>query len=117
MDYSYYENLRNSPRVSKAVFIKYDIRDEFNKSLATGVATSRDISLSGVKFVCSNPVKVGYIVKMEVQLDKLNTIACLGTVVWVENPKHGQYVMGVKFQPLHEKYTAKIMKFLNSFRP
>ena len=115
MDYSYYENIRDFPRVSKAVFVKYDIRNDLNKSISTGIATSKDISLGGLKFVCSTPVKIGYIVKMEVQLDKINTIGCIGTVAWVESPKHGQYVIGVKFQPLHEKYRAKIMKFLNSF--
>mgnify|MGYP000918789382 FL=1 len=117
MDYSYYDNIRDFPRVSKAVFVKYDIRNELNKSASSGVATTKDISLGGLKFVCATPVKVGYIVKMEVKLETFTSIAAIGTVAWVENPKHGQYIIGVKFQPLQEKYRAMIIKFLNSFAP
>jgi hypothetical protein len=52
---------------------------------------------------------------MEVKLETFTSIAAIGTVAWLENPKHGQYIIGIKFQPLMEKYRALIIKFLNSF--
>lgn len=117
MSYSYYDNIRDFPRITKAVFVKYEIRNEMNATISSGIATTKDLSMGGLKFVCSTPVKVGYIVKLEVKLDTFNSIGAVGTVAWVENPKHGQFVVGVKFQPLEEKHKAKILKFLNSFAP
>ena len=117
MSYSYYDNIRDFPRVTKAVFVKYDIRDEMNRIVSNGIATTKDISLGGLKFVCATPVKVGFIVKMEIKLDTFTSVAAIGTVAWVDNPRHGQYIIGIKFQPLMEKYKALILKFLNSFAP
>jgi len=116
-DYSFYENARNAPRVTKAVFVKYEIRNDLNNPIASGIATTKDISLGGLKFVCSAPARKNYIVKLEIQLDKLTKIGALGTVAWVDEPKHGQFHIGVQFQNLPEVYKQKIVKFLNSFAP
>ena len=116
-NYSYYDNMRDTPRISKSVFVKYDIRDNANKSVATGIATTRDLSVGGMKFLCSAPVKKDYIVKMQIQLDKLNQVGAIGTLAWVEQTKPGQYMVGVQFQSTPEATKAKIVKFLNELAP
>lgn len=116
-DYSYYDNLRDTPRISKSVFLKYDIRDLNNKSISTGIATTRDLSVGGTKFLCSAPARKDYVVKLQIQLDKVNQVGAIGTVAWVETPKPGQYLLGVQFHSMPEVSKAKIIKFLNSLAP
>ncbi len=116
-EYSYYDNMRDTPRISKSVFVKYDIRDTNNKSIATGIATTRDLSVGGTKFLCSAAVRKDYIVKLQIQLDKINQVGVIGTVAWVEIPKPGQYLVGIQFQSMPETSKAKIVKFLNSLAP
>lgn len=116
-DFSYYDNMRENPRVQKAVFVKYDLRNETNNPVGTGVATSRDISAGGLKFMCTKPARKGYIIKMQIQLDKLNTFGAIGTIAWVETLRPGQFMVGVKFENLPEIHKQKIIKFLNKMAP
>lgn len=116
-DMSYYDNLRDTPRVDSAVFIKYDIRDETNKTVSSGISTTRDISVGGVKFFCTTPVRKGFIVKLQLQLDRLTSIAVLGTVAWVKQTKPGQFLLGVEFRNLPEPSRTKIVKFINQNAP
>lgn len=115
--YSYYEDKRDHPRINSAVFVKYDIRDEVNQTLANGVATTRDLSLGGMRFICPTPVRKDYILKMQIQLDRFTNIAALGTVAWVKEIKPGQFMVGIQFNQLPEQFRGKIIKYLNSFAP
>ena len=116
-DMSFYENVREDPRVTSSVFVRYNISDETNKSVASGVSTTRDISAGGLKFFCTTPARTGYIVKMQLQLTKFNTIGVLGTVAWVKQPRPGQFLLGVKFENLAQVHLEKIVKFLNEHAP
>jgi len=115
--YSYYDNMRDAPRISKSVFVKYDFRDATNTSIATGIATTRDLSLTGMKFLCGAKVKKDYVAKLNIQLDHLNQIGVIGTVSWVETPKPGQFLVGIHFHSMSEDARTKMMKFLNSLAP
>ena len=116
-NYSYYDNMRDTPRISKSVFVKYDIRDTNNKSIATGIATTRDLSVGGMKFLCSAPVKKDYVAKLQIQLDKANQVGAIGTLAWVEQTKPGQFLIGIQFHSTPELTKAKIVKFLNELAP
>lgn len=116
-EYSYYDNTRDTPRISRSVFVKYDIRDENNKSVATGIATTRDLSVGGAKFLCTVPARKDYIVKLQIQLDKINQVGVIGTVAWVESLKPGQYLLGIQFYSISDAAKTKIIKFLNSYAP
>jgi len=115
--YSYYDNMRDAPRINRSVFVKYDFRDTQSKPIATGIATTRDMSLTGMKFLCAAPVKKDYVVKLSIQLDKLNQIGVVGTVSWVETPKPKTYLVGIRFHSMSEVSRTKLMKFLNSVAP
>jgi c-di-GMP-binding flagellar brake protein YcgR len=116
-DYSYYENLRDAPRISSSVFVKYEIRNEYNTPAAKGVTTTRDISAGGMKFFCATAVRKDYIVKLQIELDKLNIIPAVGVVAWVEQPKAGQYLVGIRFTSITEDAKTKIVRHLNKYAP
>ena len=115
--YSYYDNMRDAPRISKSIFVKYDFRDTTGKTIATGIATTRDLSATGMKFLCGAPVKKDYVAKLSLQLDRITQIGVIGTVSWVESPKPGQYLLGVRFHSISEGSKAKLLKFLNAVPP
>jgi c-di-GMP-binding flagellar brake protein YcgR len=109
--------MRDAPRISKSVFVKYDFRDHTNTSVATGIATTRDLSLTGMKFLCGAKVKKDFVAKLAIQLDKLNQVGVIGTVSWVETPKPGQHLVGIHFHSMSEDARTRMMKFLNSLAP
>ena len=115
--YSYYDNMRDAPRISKSVFVKYDFRDTIGKPIATGIATTRDLSATGMKFLCGAPVKKDYVAKLSIQLDRMNQLGVVGTVSWVDSPKPGQYLVGIRFHSISEISKAKLLKFLNALPP
>jgi len=112
--YSYYDNMRDAPRISKSVFVKYEFRDTTNKTIATGIATTRDLSLTGMKFLCGAKVKKDYVAKLNIQLDQLNQVGVIGIISWVETPKPGQFLVGIRFHSMSEDARTRMMKFLNS---
>jgi c-di-GMP-binding flagellar brake protein YcgR len=117
-EYTYYENLRDAPRISKSVFVKYEFRDPLGKTVGTGIATTKDMSITGMKFLCAvSIVKKDYVVKLSIQLDRQTQIGIVGVVTWVETPKPKQYLVGIRFHSISEVSKAKLLKFLHSSVP
>jgi c-di-GMP-binding flagellar brake protein YcgR len=116
-DYTPYENLRDAPRITKSVFIKYEFRNTAGKTVGTGIATTRDMSLTGMKFLCAVNVKKDYVVKLSIQLDRISQVGVVGLVTWVETPKPRQYLVGVRFHSMPEVSRTKLLKFLHSSAP
>lgn len=115
--YSYYDEKRTFPRLRNALFVKYEIRTDLNNVISSGISTTRDISLGGMKLVCAAPVKPGYIVKLIIQLDKVNKVGVIATVVWVSEMRPGQYMIGLKFANLEGLDRQMLVKYVNSFAP
>lgn len=115
--YSFYDNKRDTPRVNSSVYIKYEIRNEMNVKVGSGIATTRDISVGGARFLSTTPASKGYILKMQIQLDTFTTLGVVGTVAWVEQTRPGQYQLGVQFKSLGPSERQKLISFLNKNAP
>ena len=115
--YSEYENLRDAPRIAKSVFVKYEFRDTTGKTVGTGIATTRDMSLTGMKFLCAVGVKKDFVAKLNIQLDRITQVGVVGVVTWVETPKPRQFLVGIRFHSMPEISRVKLMKFINSTAP
>jgi len=111
------ENNRNAPRLSKAVYIKYEIRNFDNLLINSGVATSRDLSATGSKFMITGRATSGYLIKMRLDLSKTKKIIIIGTITRIENIRPGKKIIGVKFESITEKSKLELNAYLNSFAP
>ena len=115
--FSYYDNLRDAPRITKSVFVKYEFRDFEGKTVGTGIATTKDLSLTGMKFLCAVGVKKDYVVKLSIQIDRVTQVGVVGVASWFETPKPKQYLVGIRFHSMPEDARSKLMKFINSSVP
>lgn len=101
------ENLRKSLRVDAQHFIAYDILDEKDQVVRSGMALSRDLSRSGIQMEdrMEFPLDARVLLHLAVEDD---VVDIEGKIRHVEKVAEDNYRIGVKFETISEELLAHL---------
>ena len=95
---------RNYPRYFLNVLVNYS--DYY-------FAKTKDISLSGIRLVTNNELKVGRFISFEFTLPDREFVRVFGKVGWCSKNAPNDYDSGVEFRLLKDVSKTKIENFIN----
>ncbi len=101
---------RKSLRVEAAHFISFDLLDENDRIVQSGMALSRNLSQKGVKMENRDPFPIGSKIRLHLAVgDEIADIN--GEVRHVEQPEEDKYFIGIEFLKIEKDILEKISEY------
>ncbi len=104
------ENLRESSRVDAQHFISYDVYDDGDNIILSGMALSRDLSRRGVQMEDRNPFPENANVRLHLAVGE-EIVDVDGKVRHVEEVEENTYRIGIEFMEIAEEKINKIAQY------